>query len=112
MNAVLRRSLLLLVLSVTWSSNAFAQEASDQAKITANYKEADIRRVIASVERMTGKTFVIHPGVHANVSLEMATAVTADVYYDIFLSILQTVEPPVRKVFSGATLQLTDNPIY
>ncbi len=90
MNTVLRRSLLFLALSVTCSSNAFAQEGSDHSGITANFKEADIRRVIASVARITGKEFVIHPYVHAEVSLEMATAVTADVYYDILLSILQT----------------------
>ncbi len=89
MNAVLRKSLLLLALSVTCSSNAFAQEGSDHSGITANYKEADIRRVIASVARITGKEFVIHPSVHAEVSLEMDTAVTADVFYDIFLLILQ-----------------------
>ena len=38
---------------------------------------------------MTGKTLVIHPSVHANVSLEMDTSVTVDVFYDIFLSLLQ-----------------------
>jgi len=90
MNAVLRKSLLLLALSVTYSSNAFAQEDLYERRITANFKEADIRLVIGSVERMTGKTLVIHPSVHAEVSLEMDTAVTADVYYDIFLSLLQT----------------------
>ena len=90
MNAVLCRSLLFLALSVLCSSNAFAQEGSDQPTITANYNQANIRVVIAAVARITGKQFVIHPSVHANVSLEMATGVTADVYYDIFLSILQT----------------------
>jgi type II secretory pathway component GspD/PulD (secretin) len=58
--------------------------------ITANYKEANIRRVIAAVAEFTGKTLVIHPSVQGDVSLEMANGVTADVYYDIFLSLLQT----------------------
>ncbi len=90
MNAVLCRSLLFLALSVLCSSNAFAQEDLYERMITANYKEADIRRIISSVAEFTGKRFIIHPNVHAEVSLEMDTAVTADVYYDIFLSILQT----------------------
>ena len=90
MNAVLHRSLLILALSATLLSNAFAQEASDEPMIAANAKQANIRLIIASVARITGKTLVIHPSVQGNVSLEMANAVTADVYYDIFLSLLQT----------------------
>lgn len=90
MNAKLRRGLLFLALSVTCSSNAFAQEAPDQATLSVNYNQADIRQIIAAVAEITGKKFVIHPSVHAKVSLEMATSVTVDVYYDIFLSILQT----------------------
>ena len=90
MNAVLRKSLLLLALSVTCSSNAFAQEDLYEPEIAAAFKEADIRRVIAFTARITGKTLVIHPSVQGVVSLEMDTSVTVDVYYDIFLSLLQT----------------------
>ena len=107
MNAVFHRSLLFLALSVTFSSNAFAQEALDQGMSSLAFRDADIRVVIRSVARITGKKLAIHPSVQGRVSLELATPMTADVLYDVFLSILQTYG--YEAVPSGGAIHIVPN---
>lgn len=60
-----------------------------QATITPNYKDADIQQIIEAVGAVTGKNFVIDPRVKAQVTMVSATPMSADAFYEAFLSILQ-----------------------
>ncbi|NND36115.1 MAG: type II secretion system protein GspD, partial [Gammaproteobacteria bacterium] len=64
---------------------AHAQEAT----ITPNYKDADIRQVIEAVGEITGRNFVLDPRVKAQVTMLSSTPMTPDAFYEAFLSILQ-----------------------
>ena len=74
-----------LVASLLLTAAAGAQ----QATITPNYKDADIRQIIEAVGEVTGKNFVLDPRVKAQVTMLSATPMTADAFYEAFLSILQ-----------------------
>ena len=60
-----------------------------QATITPNYKDADIRQIIEAVGEVTQKNFIIDPRVNAKVTMLSSTAMTPDAFYEAFLSILQ-----------------------
>jgi len=60
-----------------------------QATITPNYKDADIRQIIEAVGEVTQKNFIIDPRVNAKVTMLSSTALTPDAFYEAFLSILQ-----------------------
>lgn len=63
--------------------------SAQDATITPNYKDADIRQIIEAVSEVTGKNFVIDPRVKAQVTMLSATPMTPDAFYETFLSILQ-----------------------
>ena len=67
------------VLSVAWSQ---------QATITPNYKDADIRQIIEAVGEVTQKNFIIDTRVNAKVTMLSSTPMTPDAFYETFLSIL------------------------
>jgi len=77
-------SLLLLSLQLIAGPGA-AQEAT----ITPNYKDADIRQVIEAVGEITGRNFVLDPRVKAQVTMLSSSPMTPDAFYEAFLSILQ-----------------------
>jgi general secretion pathway protein D len=60
-----------------------------EATITPNYKEADIRQIVEAVGEVTGRNFIIDPRVNAKVTMLSSTPMTADAFYEAFLSILQ-----------------------
>ena len=62
---------------------------AQQATITPNYKDADIRQVIEAVGEITGRNFVLDPRVKAQVTMLSSTPMTPDAFYEAFLSILQ-----------------------
>jgi len=62
---------------------------SQEATITPNYKDADIRQVIEAVGEVTGKNFVLDPRVKAQVTMLSSAPMTPDAFYEAFLSILQ-----------------------
>ncbi len=62
---------------------------SQQATITPNYKEADIRQIVEAVGEVTQKNFIIDPRVNAKVTMLSTTPMTPDAFYEAFLSILQ-----------------------
>ena len=74
-----------LVISLLGAFPAGAQ----QATITPNYKDADIRQIIEAVGDVTGKNFVLDPRVKAQVTMLSSSPMTADAFYEAFLSILQ-----------------------
>jgi len=74
----------LAVMAVTYAAGLAAQ----QATITPNYKDADIRQVIEAVGEVTGKNFILDPRVKAQVTMLSASPMTPDAFYEAFLSIL------------------------
>lgn len=61
---------------------------AEQATITPNYKDADIRQVIEAVGEVTGRNFILDPRVKAQVTMLSATPMSPDAFYAAFLSIL------------------------
>ena len=61
---------------------------SQQATITPNYKDADIRQIIEAVGEVTQKNFIIDPRISAKVTMLSSTPMTPDAFYEAFLSIL------------------------
>jgi general secretion pathway protein D len=57
--------------------------------ITPNFREADIREIVAAVGEITDKSFIIDPRVNAKVTILSSTPMSADAFYETFLSILQ-----------------------
>ena len=82
--AVLKIRLAWLIPVVLASSLAFGQ-----ATITPNYKDANIQQIIEAVGEITGKNFIIDPRVKAQVTMVSSTPMTAEAFYEAFLSILQ-----------------------
>ena len=66
-----------------------AGSAVAQPTVTPNYKDADIQQIIEAVGEITGKNFIIDPRVKAQVTMVSSTPMSADAFYEAFLSILQ-----------------------
>jgi len=77
--------LLLAVFALPISSASFGQEAG----ITLNWKDADIRIVVEAVSEATGKNFILDPRVTGKVNLLSAEPMSKGAFYEAFLSILQ-----------------------
>jgi len=91
MNHLLRMSLrvrLAVALSLC-SLIALPLSWGQEATITPNYKEADIRQIIEAVGEVTQRNFIIDPRVSAKVTMLSSTPMTPDAFYEAFLSILQ-----------------------
>lgn len=80
--ALLRASLAAAALAVC--GLAVAQTAT----ITPNYKDADIRQIIEAVSDVTGRNFIVDPRVKAQVTMLSSTPMSAEAFYETFLSIL------------------------
>ena len=65
----------------------YAPAAADE--ITLNLKDADIRALISTVSKFTGKNFIIDPRVKAKITVVSAETLTPEEVYEVFLSILQ-----------------------
>ncbi|HJP39185.1 MAG: type II secretion system secretin GspD [Gammaproteobacteria bacterium] len=76
---------LLVLIGLLCGLHAWAQDAT----ITPNYKDADIRQVIEAVGEVTEKNFIIDPRVKAQVTMLSSVPMSADAFYETFLSILQ-----------------------
>ncbi len=63
--------------------------SAQDATITPNYKDADIRQVIEAVGEVTGKNFILDPRVKAQVTMLSSAPMTPEAFYEAFLSILQ-----------------------
>lgn len=84
----LSRARLIVALTVC-SFLALPSAWSQQATITPNYKEADIRQIVEAVGEVTQKNFIIDPRVNAKVTMLSSTPMTPEAFYEAFLSILQ-----------------------
>jgi len=82
-NSVVQKFILSVFLALFISVNAIADE------ITLNLKDADIRALISTVSKFTGKNFIIDPRVKAKVTVISANTLTPEAVYEVFLSVLQ-----------------------
>jgi len=80
-----RRIVLATLLLIFVLPLARAQEAT----ITPNYREADIRQIVEAVGAVTGRNFILDPRVNAKVTMLSSTPMSPDAFYEAFLSILQ-----------------------
>ena len=76
-----------VVLSALLSVCIVTQAVADE--ITLNLKDADIRALISTVSKFTGKNFIIDPRVKAKVTVISANTLTPEAVYEVFLSVLQ-----------------------
>lgn len=79
--------LVLAMLITPFASNSLAQD--EDAGISLNWKDADIRVVVEAVSEATGKNFILDPRVTGKVNLLSAEPMSKDAFYAAFLSILQ-----------------------
>jgi len=56
---------------------------------TLNLKDADIQALIATVSEITGKNFILGPGVQGKVTVVSAKPMKPEEIYDVFLSVLR-----------------------
>ena len=95
---------LLLCLALAPAATVMAQQ-----QIQPNYRNADIRQVIAAVGAVTKRTFVVDPRVRAQVTMLSFSPMDADTFYQAFLSMLQVhgyvavPAGPVTKIIPDAT---------
>ena len=88
----LRGQALALALGCLLASSAGAQQQQQQqqqATITPAFRDADLTQIIEAVSTITGKTFIVDPRVRAQVTILSSTPMSADAFYEAFLSILQ-----------------------
>lgn len=78
-----------LLMAFAGLATSALQAQQDEAMIKPNYREADIRQIVEAVSEVTGKNFVLDPRVKAQVTMLSATPMSADAFYETFLSILQ-----------------------
>ena len=82
-----RAGLLVLLLAISCSPALMSPAWADE--ITLNLKDADIRALISTVSKFTGKNFIIDPRVKAKVTVISANTLTPEEVYEVFLSVLQ-----------------------
>ena len=82
----LRKSIIVAAGIISLAITPFT--SAQQATITPNYKEADIRQIIEAVGEVTQKNFIIDTRVNAKVTMLSSTPMTPDAFYEAFLSIL------------------------
>ena len=56
-------------------------------EITLNLKDADIRALISTVSKFTGKNFIIDPRVKAKITVISAETLSPEEVYEVFLSV-------------------------
>lgn len=79
---------LLMAAAVLWLA-AWPAVHAQQATITPNYKEADIRQIIEAVSAVTGKNFILDQRVNAKVTMLSSSPMSPAAFYEAFLSILE-----------------------
>ncbi len=84
-----RSPALLILLAIYVLTLPQGMLLAQEATITPNYKDADIRQVIEAVGEVTGKNFVLDTRVKAQVTMFSSAPMSPDAFYEAFLSILQ-----------------------
>lgn len=97
-----RQLLLLLILSFLFfcaGNNVVAEEKQPTFKqmrgttrpgsVTMNFKDVDIRVLIKFISELTGRNFLVDPGVKGKATILSPQKVTIDEAYKVFLSVLE-----------------------
>lgn len=63
--------------------------AQDDATLTLNFQDADIRALINTVSQVTGKNFVVDPRVKGKVTVVSGKKMSTSEIYNVFLSVLE-----------------------
>jgi general secretion pathway protein D len=84
----IRKSRISLLLSLLFLLS-FSCQLYAADRITLNLKDADIRALISTVSKFTGKNFIVDPRVKAKVTVVSANSMTPKEVYQVFLSVLQ-----------------------
>ena len=61
---------------------------AQDAEVTLNFKDTDVRKVVEAVSEVTGKSFIIDPRVTGKVTLLSSQPMSQETFYEAFLSIL------------------------
>lgn len=85
------------------SSSAPAQDH------VVNFEDAEIQAVIEDVSSVTGYTFIIDPSVRGRVSITSQSALSAEEYFQVFLSTMRVHGYTVVPTSSGAFQVVPDN---
>jgi general secretion pathway protein D len=64
-------------------------EEAPPSRVTINFQEVEIATVVASISKITGRTFIIDPRVKGKVTIIASRDVPVKSVYEIFLAILQ-----------------------
>ncbi|MBK7249922.1 MAG: type II secretion system secretin GspD [Gammaproteobacteria bacterium] len=80
------RAVTVLALLLAAATVAGAQQ---DARITPNFKDADITQIVEAVSAATGKNFIVDPRVRAQVTMLSSTPMSPEAFYQAFLAILQ-----------------------
>tara|TARA_R110000868_G_scaffold124025_5_gene328106 strand:- start:8857 stop:10797 length:1941 start_codon:yes stop_codon:yes gene_type:complete len=86
----------LAVLAIVSASIAEAQDS------VVNFNQADIQTVIDDVSAVTGHTFIVDPSVRGRVTITSQIPLTADEYFQVFLSTMRVHGYVVVPTASGA----------
>ncbi len=86
-SGLIRLLMICSLLATGLFSASYAFAAGNQ--ITLNLKQADIRALISTVSKFTGKNFVVDPRVKAKVTVVSSNTMSEDEVYEVFLSVLQ-----------------------
>ena len=65
-----------------------AAELPSDATVILNFQDADIRGLINSISKLTGRDVIIDPRVRGNFTLVSGSPLNADQIYEVFLSVL------------------------
>lgn len=65
------------------------QQGADDAQVTLNLQDVDIRILINTVAEVSGKNFIVDPRVKGKVSVISGASLDPEQLYDVFLSILE-----------------------
>lgn len=79
---------LLCLLAALLCMSAPPLLAQSAARITPNFKDADITQVIEAVGASTGRNIIIDPRVRAQVTMLSSTPMSPDAFYEAFLALL------------------------
>ena len=80
---------LLAALLVFGAAGPSSAQPASGARITPNFKDADITQVIEAVAAATGRNIIVDPRVRAQVTMLSSTPMTPDAFYEAFLALLQ-----------------------
>lgn len=67
----------------------YKQSVATDSELLWNFRQVDIRSVIAEVAKQTGKNFIVDPRVQGKVTLISSKSMDAEALYQVFLSVLQ-----------------------